>query len=81
MTDDNEYHDIQELEHDDEDEEAISINQIKDDVVSGDKEDIEEPEETELNDDYEDEDEFEDSDDLDDLEYPGDDAEEGEGEF
>ena len=81
LTDDNEYHDIQELEHDDEDEEAISINQIKDDVVSGDKEDIEEPEETELNDDYEDEDEFEDSDDLDDLEYPGDDAEEGEGEF
>ena len=74
VTNDDEVVDFKDLEEDDGDD--LRINELENIATN-----VDEPEEPELNDDYEDEDEFEDSDDLDDLEYPGDDAEEGEGEF
>ena len=66
--------DIQELEHEDEEEEGIAVNEIGKEMI------IDNPEEPEVyessEDDYEDEEEF--GDDLDDLEFPGEDLEDSE---
>ncbi|MDE5831081.1 MAG: DNA-directed RNA polymerase subunit beta, partial [Clostridia bacterium] len=68
---DGKFCDIQELEHDDEEEEAISVNEIGKDLLP--PEELEEPEEFE---EEPSEDDFEDS--LDELEFPGEIEEDGE---
>ena len=72
-----EFVDIQDLEHDDEDDEPITVDRLdaSGNVIKEPEEELPEPEEPTDYDETNEEDEFE-EDSLDDLEYPGEDLEE-----